>query len=88
LQMGTYVRNVAHMQFLHRRADTDAAQAWWAAVARYPRAAPGLIQELARSRSVVAESIEIQQAVGWARAHPTWRDDDPPFVALDGVIAP
>jgi hypothetical protein len=23
--------------------------------------------------------IEIQQAVAWARAHASWRDDDPPL---------
>lgn len=74
------------MIFLHRRAETDAARAWWTAVGRYPRAAPGLVQELARSTSVVADTLEIQQTVGWARAHPTSRDDDPPVVAMDGII--
>ncbi|MCW2994846.1 MAG: hypothetical protein JWQ18_2341 [Conexibacter sp.] len=76
------------MLFLHRRSDTASAKAWWAAVKESPHAAPALLRELARSTSVVAGSVEIQQAVGWARAHPTWRDDDPPFVAHDGVVAP
>jgi hypothetical protein len=33
---------------------------------------------------VTADMLDIEQTVGWARAHPTWRDDDPPFVAQDG----
>jgi hypothetical protein len=53
----------------------------------YPRVAPGLVQQLAELQSVVAGPIEIQQAVGWARAHPSWRDNDPPFIAHDSVIA-
>ncbi|HZE32509.1 MAG TPA: hypothetical protein VE198_13855 [Actinoallomurus sp.] len=75
------------MPFLRRRSDTEPARAWWTAVELYPSAAPGLVRELARSESVVADSLEIQQAAGWARAHPAWRDEDPPFVAQEGVIA-
>lgn len=74
------------MLFLHRNADTPAAREWWAYVERYSTSAPGLIRELARSTSVVAEGVEIQQAVAWARAHPAWRDNAPPFVALDSVV--
>jgi hypothetical protein len=40
---------------------------------------------LVAGRSVAADPLEIQQAVAWARAHPAWRDDDPPLVARDGI---
>lgn len=76
------------MPFLHRRAETSASRAWWAAVESYPSAAPGIVQELRRSTSVVADTIEIQQAAAWARAHPMWRDDDPPFIVHDSVVGP
>jgi hypothetical protein len=56
-------------------------------MAAYPGAAPGIVRELARCESVAADAIEIQQAVGWGRAHPTWRDDDPPFVCQDSIAA-
>jgi hypothetical protein len=71
--------------FLHRRADTEPAREWWSAVERYPGAAPGIVRELARCESVAADTLEIQQAVGWARAHPAWRDDHPPFVSQETI---
>jgi hypothetical protein len=79
---------VEGMPFLHRRSETAFARAWWLAVQEHPHAAPGLVQELARSESVAADTVEIHQAVGWGRAHPSWRDDDPPFIAHDSVISP
>jgi hypothetical protein len=58
---------------------------WWREVQRYSAGSPGIIRELVSGRSVAADPLEIQQAVAWARAHPAWRDDDPPLVARDGV---
>ena len=69
--------------FLARRDSTDASAAWWHEVRRYDSAAPSIIRELLRGLSVVADTIEVQQAVAWARAHPSWRDDDPPLLAHD-----
>ena len=71
------------MFFLVRRDSTDASAAWWQAVGRYDSAAPSIIRELLRGPSVVGDAIEVQQAVAWARAHPSWRDDDPPLLAQD-----
>jgi hypothetical protein len=69
------------MPLLCRRANTARTQAWWAAIERSLASAPRLVRELAQTRSVAADPVEIQQAVGWSRAHPQWHDDDPPFVA-------
>jgi hypothetical protein len=68
--------------FLRRR-DTEEAQAWWAAVADYPHAAPGAIRELLRGSSIVCARLEAEQALAWARAHPAWRDDQPAVEAFD-----
>jgi hypothetical protein len=73
--------------FLVRRDSTDASAAWWHAVRRYDSAAPSIIRELLRGPSVVADAIEVHQAVAWARAHPSWRDDDPPLLAQDKATA-
>jgi hypothetical protein len=73
--------------FLIRRDATAAATRWWHAVERYPTGAPSIIRELMRGRSVAADGLEVQQAVAWARAHPAWRDDDPPLAAQDGATA-
>jgi hypothetical protein len=70
--------------FLRRR-DTEEAQAWWAAVAEYPHAAPGLIRELLRGPSVVCDHAEAEQAMAWARAHPNWRDDQPAVEVVDAL---
>jgi hypothetical protein len=43
--------------------------------------APRVVQELVENASAAADPLEIQQAVGWARAHPAWRDNHPPFMA-------
>jgi hypothetical protein len=69
------------MPLLCRRADTALARAWWAAIERSLAAAPRVVRELSQTATVAADPVEIQQAVGWSRAHPQWRDDDPPFVA-------
>jgi hypothetical protein len=76
---------IALMLFLARRTDTPAAQAWWQDIRPHDGGAPSLIRELLRSPSVAADPIEAQQAVAWARAHPAWRDEDPPLIARDGV---
>src|SRR3954447_23566151 len=73
--------------FLVRRDSTDASAAWWHELRRYDSAAPAIIRELLRGPSVVADAIEIRQAVAWARAHPSWRDDDPPLLAKDKATA-
>src|SRR3954469_4650637 len=73
--------------FLVRRDSTDASAAWWHELRRYDSAAPAIIRELLRGPSVVADAIEIRQAVAWARAHPSWRDDDPPVLAQDKATA-
>ncbi len=70
--------------FLRQR-DTDQAQAWWAAVAELPHAAPGIIRELLRDPSVVCDRTEALQALSWAKAHPAWRDDEPPLEAVDSL---
>jgi hypothetical protein len=48
------------------------------------------VRELARPRqsSVLGHQLEFDQAVAWARAHPAWNDDDPPFVVHNSVIVP
>jgi hypothetical protein len=69
------------MPRLVRRSSTAPAKAWWNAVQIRIGVAPRVVQELVESASVAADPLEIQQAVGWARAHPAWRDDDPPFMA-------
>ena len=66
---------------------TDASGAWWHEVRRYDSTAPSIIRELLRGPSVVADTIEVQQAVAWARAHPAWRDEDPPLLAQDKPTA-
>jgi hypothetical protein len=71
--------------FLVRRDTTPATASWWSDVQRYDTAAPSIIRELMRGPSVAADGIEVQQAVAWARAHPAWRDDDPPLIAQEGV---
>src|SRR3954453_2815118 len=73
--------------FLVRRDSTDASAAWWHELRRYESAAPAIIRELLRGPSVVADVIEVRQAVAWARAHPSWRDDDPPLHARDKATA-
>lgn len=75
------------MLFLCRRVESAAAAAWWEEVSRHPHAAPGIVHELVRGSSVAADPLEIQQAVGWARAHPAWRDDDPPLLVQDGLAS-
>jgi hypothetical protein len=77
----------ARVLFLVRRDFTAASAAWWHEVGRYDTAAPSIIRELLRGPSVVADAIEAQQAVAWARAHPSWRDDDPPLLAQDKPTA-
>jgi hypothetical protein len=74
--------------FLHRRTDTAGSRAWWDANNRDINSAPGLIRQLARGQSVVSDPVEANQAVAWAKAHPAWRDDDPPFVPHDSVVRP
>jgi hypothetical protein len=69
------------MSRLVRRSSTAPAKAWWNAVQTRIGAAPWVVQELYESASVAADPLEIQQAVGWARVHPAWRDDGPPFMA-------
>jgi hypothetical protein len=69
------------MPRLVRRTSTAPAKAWWNAVQARIGVAPRVVREMAENASVAADPLEIQQAVGWARAHPSWRDDDPPFMA-------
>jgi hypothetical protein len=61
----------------------DPPGAWWAAVAKYPHAAPGVVRELLLSRSVVCDPLKAEQALAWARAHPAWTDDPAPLVIED-----
>lgn len=70
------------VQFLRRRDDPGAA-AWWAAVLEFPTSAPALIRELLRGPSVVCDRVEGEQALAWARAHSTWRDDAPALELWD-----
>jgi hypothetical protein len=56
------------VRFLARH-DAGPAGAWWAAVAEYPYAAPGVVRELLLSPSVVCDPLEAEQALAWARAH-------------------
>jgi hypothetical protein len=76
-----------HMVFLIRRDSPHASAAWWHELRLYDSAAPAIIRELLRGPSVVADVIEVRQAVAWARAHPSWRDDDPPLLAHDKATA-
>jgi hypothetical protein len=71
--------------FLVRRDVGPAAALWWREVQRYSKGSPGIIRELVSGRSVAADPLEVRQAVAWARAHPAWRDDDPPLVASEGL---
>jgi hypothetical protein len=87
LNYRTYVRIMGCVVFLVRRDFTDASAAWWHELRRYECAAPAIIRELLRGPSVVGDAIEIRQAVTWARAHPSWRDDDPPLLAQDKATA-
>ena len=66
-----------------RRHDAGLAGAWWRAVAEHPHGAPGIVQELLRTPSVVCDPVEAEQALGWARAHPAWVEDPPPLVVED-----
>lgn len=86
----TYVRTMHRVNFLHYHSEGPAAQAWWAAVAESPHAAPGPVRKLIRTRqrSVIGGLVELQQALAWARAHPGWNDDDPPMILHDSVILP
>ena len=79
--MGTCVRILLGVPFLCRRSDTATTRAWWTAVEQSIGAAPRVVRELAQTTPVAADAVEIQQTVGSSRAHPQWRDDDPPFVA-------
>jgi hypothetical protein len=72
----------AAVRFLARH-DAGPAGAWWAAVAEYPHAAPGVVRELLLSGSVVCDPLEAEQALAWARAHPAWMDDPAPLVIED-----
>jgi hypothetical protein len=78
------------VNFLHFRSEGPAARAWWAAVAESPHEAPGPVRELVRPRqkSVIGGPVELQQALAWAKAHPSWSDDDPPLILHDSVILP
>jgi hypothetical protein len=69
------------MSRLIRRSSTPTTKAWWNAVRAHIGATPRVVRDLVDDASVTADPLEIQQAVGWARAHPAWRDDDPPFMA-------
>ncbi len=63
------------MRFL--RADRSAPTApWWRHVASAPTA-PVIVRELLRDDSVVADTVEIDTALAWARAQPGWREDAP-----------
>jgi hypothetical protein len=73
--------------FLIRRDSTDASAAWWHQLRLYDSAAPAIVREPLRGPSVVADVIEVRQAVACARAHPSWRDDDPPLLAQDKATA-
>jgi hypothetical protein len=66
-----------------RRRDAGSAAAWWAAVERYPTSAPAIVRELLRGPSVACDPTEAEQALGWARAHPTWVDEPAPLYAHD-----
>jgi hypothetical protein len=72
----------AVVRFLSRH-DAGPAGTWWAAVAEYPRAAPGVVRELLLSHSVVCDPLAAEQALAWARAHPAWTDDPAPLVIED-----
>jgi hypothetical protein len=52
----------AVVRFLARH-DAGPAGAWWAAVAKYPHGAPGVVRELLLSRSVVCDPLEAEQAL-------------------------
>lgn len=41
------------------------------------------MRELLRSRSVVCDPHEAEQALAWAKAHPLWSDDPAPLVIED-----
>jgi hypothetical protein len=69
---------LAAVRFL-RRHDTGPAGAWWAAVAAHPADAPDIVRELLRSRSVVCDPLEAEQALAWGRAHPGWVEDPAPL---------
>jgi hypothetical protein len=49
-----------------RRHDVGPAAAWWAAVAKYPHGAPGVVRELLLSPSVACDPVEAEQALGAA----------------------
>jgi hypothetical protein len=70
------------VRFLCRH-DAGPAGAWWKTVARCPHGAPGVVRELLRSRSVVCDPHEAEQALAWAKAHPLWSDDPAPLVIED-----
>ena len=64
-----------------RRSDTGPAATWWAEVGRYPSAAPGIVREQLRGGSVICDPTEAEQALAWARAHPSWAEDPAPLDA-------
>jgi hypothetical protein len=66
-----------------RRCDAGPAAAWWAEVERYPSGGPGIVRELMRGPSVACDPTEAEQALAWARAHPTSVEDLPPHYAHD-----
>lgn len=66
-----------------RRRDAPETAPWWDEVARYPRAAPGIVRELLRGPSVVCDPAEAEQALAWARAHPAWIESPAPLYAHD-----
>jgi hypothetical protein len=75
------------LQLIARGEGVDTAPA---NISRYAASLPPrrVVRELAQTTSVAADAVETQQAVGWSRAHPQWRDDDPPFVSQQGCDKP
>ncbi len=63
------------MRFLPADRSEQTAR-WWRHVALAPTA-PVIVRELLRDDSVVAETVEIDTALAWARAQPGWREDAP-----------
>jgi hypothetical protein len=77
-----FVCSVGQLLYLRRR-DTGPAAQWWREVERHASGAPGIVRELLRGESVACDPTEAEQALAWARAHPTWVDEPAPLYAHD-----
>ncbi len=70
------------MRFL--RAHRSEPTALWWRYAASASTAPVIVRELLRDDSVVAEPVEVDLALAWARVQPGWREDAPALWVEEG----